>query len=398
MEPGGTVTARQRLVHVGTNGLVFSLCYLLANALAQQRGTTRHIAFAWEAHTPFWPWMVLPYASSGILVCTALCRVPSQDGLRVLSLRLLLATVLAALVFVLWPLQFSGQRPLVDALIPAALFRALAWVDAPYNQFPSLHVAFCVLLWAPLRDLLAAPWARALLGGWLLLTALSTLFTYQHHVLDVVGGVLLGLVCLRVVRPRCTEAPVALVYLLTGGVAGVVGSALWPAALTLYLVASLWLVALAYARGNRHFLHKTQGRTPWWVCCMYAPYLLGYRLTWWAVVWRGRHHAPVRQITAQLWIGRRLRDAEAAQLPRGCTVFDLAHELGETPALRNHPYQHFPLLDIVAPPAAVVQDIMAALQRETAAGRCVYLHCAMGLRRSVVISNAFLSQNPTMRP
>ena len=229
MEPGSAATAQQRLAHLGITGGVFSLCYLLANALAQQRGIRRHIAFAWEAHTPFWPWMVLPYASSGILVCAALGLAPSQQGLRMLSQRLLLATVLAGLVFVLWPLQFSGQRPAVAPPLPAALFRALAWVDSPYNQFPSLHVTFCVLLWAPLRDLLVAPWARAMLAGWLLLTAASTLFSYQHHVLDVVGGGLLGLVCLYVVRPGRTQPPMGLYYLLAGGVAGVVGDLLRPA-------------------------------------------------------------------------------------------------------------------------------------------------------------------------
>lgn len=394
MEPGGAATTQQRLLHGGANALVFTLCYVLANRLAQQRGTVRHIAFAWETHTPFWPWMVLPYASSGLLLVAALGLVPSQDGLRVLSQRLLLATVLAGAVFVLWPLQFGGQRPAVAAPLPAALFQALAWVDAPYNQFPSLHVAYCVLLWAPLRDRLAAPWARALLGGWLVLTALSTLFTYQHQALDLVGGGLLGLASLRLVRPGRTEPHVALYYLLAGGVAAIVGTALWPAALTLYLVASLWLVALAYARGHRHFLHKIQGRHPWWVVCLYAPYLLGYRLTWWAVVWRGRRQAAVRQVAPRLWVGRRLRDAEAAALPPNCTVFDLANELPETPALRSHPYQHFPLLDIVALPAPVLQDIVAALQRETAAGRSVYLHCAMGYRRSLVVANAFLSHNP----
>lgn len=77
MKPGSEVSIRQRLVHLGANGLVFSLCYLLANALAQQRGTTRHIALAWEVHTPFWPWMVLPYASSGILLVAAVWLVPN---------------------------------------------------------------------------------------------------------------------------------------------------------------------------------------------------------------------------------------------------------------------------------------------------------------------------------
>ena len=391
MAPQDNMTVRQRLVHLGLNCAVFALCYLQANALAQQHGITRHAALALDAGMPFWPWMVLPYLSSGLFFVGAFFAVRSRDGLRVLSQRLLLATALAALVFVLYPLQFSAQRPPVDAALPAALFQALALVDQPYNQLPSLHVAYCLLLWASLRRVPASLWARALLAAWLLLTALATLFTYQHHLLDVVAGIGLGLLCLYGVKPGRAEANVGLYYLVAGSVVAVLGAAAWPAALTLYLVTSLWLVGLAYARGDRFFLHKRQGRYPWWVWCVYAPYLLGYRLAWLAVRWRGRRQPAVRRISDQLWIGRRLSPAEARLLPPGCCVFDLANELPESAALRSHPYQHFPLLDIVAPPAEAVRHIVAAMRRETDAGRSIFLHCAMGQRRCVRIADTYTS-------
>ena len=104
--------------------------------------------------------------------------------------------------------------------------------------------------------------------------------------------------------------------------------------------------------------------------------------------WRGRQPA-VRRVGEQLWIGRRLSPAEAQLLPPGCCVFDLANELPESAALRSHAYQHFPLLDIVAPPAEVVRHIVAAMRRETDAGRSIFLHCAMGQRRCVRIADTF---------
>lgn len=388
MASGDKVAMRQRLAHLGLNGLAFLLCYLIANALAAQWGTLRHLALPWDAHIPFLPWMVLPYSSSGLFFCAAFFLVRSADALRVLSQRLLLATAAAAAIFVLLPLHFSGTRPPVASPVLAAFFQGLELVDGPYNQLPSLHVAYCLLFWASLRPELATAWARTLLGGWLVLTAASTLFTYQHHLLDVVGGLLLGWACIFSIRTGRSEPFVALYYLVAACMALVVGSYALPLFATLYLVLSLGLVGLAYARGWRGFLQKRQGQFPWWVWCVYAPYLLGYQLTWLVVCWHGRHRLPIQRVAPHLWIGRRLSNREAQHLPAGCSIIDLANELPETPALRAHSYQHFALLDIVPPPADTVQQIVAAVRHEIASGRPVYLHCAMGYRRCKQIADA----------
>ncbi|MCX7278810.1 MAG: phosphatase PAP2 family protein [Burkholderiales bacterium] len=382
------VTWQQRLTHLGLNSLAFLLCYVLANAWAQQQLTVRNVALAWDAHIPFLPWMVLPYASSGLFFCAAFFLVRSPDALRVLSQRLLLATAVAGAVFALLPLQFGWPRPMVTSPVLATLFQGLELVDRPYNQLPSLHVAYCLLFWASLHPQLTSLWVRMALGGWLVLTAVSTLFTYQHHLLDVAGGLLLGGVCITCVPPGRSEPFVGLYYFVAACIALVLGRYALPLCATLYLVPSLGLVSLAYARRHQGFLHKRQGQFPWWVWCVYAPYLLGYRLTWLAVRWRDRNCAPLRQISPQLWIGRRLTSAEARLLPPNCSIIDLANELPETKALRTQAYQHFALLDIVLPPADTVQQIVAAVRRETDAGRPVYLHCAMGYRRCLQIASA----------
>ncbi|APW39408.1 hypothetical protein RD110_21120 [Rhodoferax koreense] len=382
-----------RLALAAVNASVFGLCYLLANAHARQRGVLRHVALPFEAGMPFIPGFILPYLSSGPLFVAAFFLIRSRDDLRVLSQRLLLATVLAAMVFVWFPLRYSTARPTVASNALAPLFDLLAAVDAPYNQLPSLHVAYCLILWLALGRLPRAAWARVALGAWLALTAVATLFVHQHHLLDVLAGLGLGLLCRICVPPGRTEPRVGLYYAVAGGVAAVVGTVAWPPAPTVYASASLWLVALAYGRGDRHFLHKRAGRHPWWIWCLYAPYLLGYRLAWLVMAWRGRQRPAVVRIAPGLWIGRRLRDAEATALPAACTVVDLAAELPETAALRGHRYLHFPLLDIVTPPADAVREIVASVRGELDAGRAVYLHCAMGLRRSVQIGQAVLARS-----
>lgn len=376
-----------RMRHLLVNSLAFALAYPLANHLAQQANVGRSIALPFDALIPFVPWMILPYLSSGLFFVLSFVWVRSKDDVLVLSQRLLLATVVAVLIFALYPLRFSTARPPIDAPLFSALFGFLSIVDRPYNQMPSLHVAYCLIFLQSISAAVKHTALRIGLAIWLVLVAIATVFTYQHHVLDIAGGLLLGVFTMVVVRPGRIEVNVALYYLMAAGLALLVGVLYLHSWLGVYGAASMALVSLAYARDERFFLHKKNGRFPFRTWLLYAPYLLGYWLTWQAVRFRERHRPPFLRAGDRLWIGRRLSDREAASLPRDCTVFDLANELNETPCLRMHRYRHFPLLDLRLPSAALIDEIAGAILQETTAGRTVYLHCAMGYSRCKLIAN-----------
>ena len=74
-------------------------------------------------------------------------------------------------------------------------------MDLPYNLFPSLHIA--------LGSLLVVTYARhtrgvirALVCVWFILIAASAVLTWQHHILDVVGGLALAGYCFYFIRER----------------------------------------------------------------------------------------------------------------------------------------------------------------------------------------------------
>jgi len=380
---------RERLILLALNGALFGACYPLTNHLAHCHGRLPDVAMAWESALPFLPWMVLPYMTSGLLFVLSFLLVPDRAGLSALSRRIAFTTVAACLVFAAMPLRFALPRPAVDAALPAWLFAQLSSIDQPYNQLPSLHVAYCLIFWAALRPATSGVATRAALACWLLLVAVSTVFTYQHHVLDVAGGALLGALAIRLLPPQAgADKPVAFAYALLAGLALLAWFALggpwW-----LYLTLSLLLVARAYRRRHAAFLHKRGGRYPWWIWLLYAPYLCGYLLTWQLVRWRERHRPPFSDHGGGLWVGRRLTGAEAARLPADCAVIDLANELSETRALRGGRYHHFPLLDLHAPNAQSAGPILAAIAGHAGQGRAVYLHCAMGYRRSRQIAQLY---------
>ncbi len=380
------ITWQMRGYHFIGNLLVFALCYPLANLLAAHSHITRSIALPFEKALPFISWMIIPYLSSGIFFALSFFWVRSADDLRVLSQRLLLATVVATLVFALYPLQLSMVRPTISNPLFAALFEFLSVFDRPYNQLPSLHVAFCFIFWRSLQTSLVPTLARIVLAAWLALVALATIFTYQHQMIDVVTGLLLGLAASVLIRHGRTQANVAFYYLMAAGIVLLIGVLAARSFLALYLVASLLLVSLAYAREDRFFLHKREGHYPLWIWLLYAPYLLGYRLTWYYVRWRERGRPPFLKISDRLWLGRRLSTAEAETLPPQPVVVDLANELSETPSLRTGDYYYFPVLDLRLPDAATIDEIVALIIREIEKGRTVYLHCAMGYRRGILIA------------
>ena len=293
----------------------------------------------------------------------------------------------------LWPLQLSSARPELDSTFWRPFFDYLNFVDRPYNQLPSLHVAYCVVFWSAFKQGLAAllKWG---LGIWLSLVAVATLFTYQHHFLDVLAGLLLGGLSVLFVSPlaagqRYTPA-VSLHYALAalGSIfLGVVSHFYY---VGLYFALCFALVSCAYWRQNASFLHKRRGQFPPITWLGFAPYLLGYWFIWCCVRWRDRGKPVLRNCTDKLLISRRLTTAEATSLPPECTVIDLANELAELKCLRAGRYHFVAMLDLMPVAPGVCTQIVALIEAEIAAGRSVLLHCAMGYARSVQLSEAYL--------
>ncbi|SFG97096.1 PAP2 superfamily protein [Duganella sp. CF458] len=381
-----------QLLHLIINALLFGLCYTLTNHAAETAQVQRTLALPFEQSIPFLPWMIIPYGSSGPLLAWAFFKVRKGDALRVYSRRLMFCTVAAGLVFAVFPARFPAGRAVPDHSFLQLAYGMLDASDRPYNQFPSLHITYCILLWLALRPTIAGRAWKVTLACWLLLVGASTLLTWQHAIADIAGGIALAAVACYAVRPGTTARhSVSFYYAIMTGLALLAASLSAPVWPWLYLAASLLLVALAYARRNAAFLRKKEGRHPAWIWLLFWPYLFGYTATWMLVRWRHRNKPPFAQAAEGLWVGRRLSASEARQLPPGCSIIDLSAELSETESLRRGHYRHLPLLDLQAPTRAQVRTILAAVATERRQGRPVYLHCAMGYSRSIFIARIYLN-------
>jgi membrane-associated phospholipid phosphatase len=164
--------------------------YGFSNWLASRRSEVGSIVFEWERQIPFIAWTVVPYWTIVPLYGLALFVTTSPRELDTLGRRLITAQVVAVTCFILFPLRMSFARPDTSGLT-GFLFDTLTTLDQPFNQAPSLHVAFLAILWCHyLRHIPRVwHWAVPIYGS---LIGLSVLTTYQHHFIDVPTGVFLG--------------------------------------------------------------------------------------------------------------------------------------------------------------------------------------------------------------
>lgn len=169
--------------------LLFLVVYGGANLINGHRTDHFGLYFPWELQLPLVPELVYLYFSI-FLMCLLPPFALGIRGLERLAAQLAVTTLVSGAVFLLLPTQLGFER-LTGAAETPALLRLLYWVDIPHNLFPSLHIAYSVLIAQAVRP--GSPgWFRPALAGWVGLMCVSVVLVHQHHVIDVFGGLLLA--------------------------------------------------------------------------------------------------------------------------------------------------------------------------------------------------------------
>jgi protein-tyrosine phosphatase/membrane-associated phospholipid phosphatase len=393
--PGeGTKPTRWNALGVSiATSFLFLLVYNLGLYLASRREHVGTWVYDWEKHIPFVPWMIWPYLSIDLFFVVAPFLCSTKSELKHLAQRLTAATLVAGAFFILMPLRYTFERPPSSGLSGWAI----GWftgLDKPFNLFPSLHIAYRTIL-AEVYDRHTRGPLRWMIAVWFTLVGLSTLLIYQHHVVDVIGGFALGALCFYFIgdapwrqpagtNPRvATYFAVAAIALLTTALAtrGLGWLLAWPAIVC-------GVMAWAYLGLGPAVYRKHAGRLPWATRVVLLPVLIGQ---WWS--WRhyGRMSAPWNELTDRLWIGRLLKTHEAQQaIDAGVVaVVDLTCEFSTPAPFRDIPHLNVRLLDLTAPPPAMIDRALAFIAEHSPRG-IVYVHCKAGYSRTAAIAGAHL--------
>lgn len=141
-----------------------------------------------ELQIPFIPAFILGYVSLNVLMWIPAFTL-SVDELHALNRAMAWATVIAGLFFLAMPAPIGFTR--TDVTGPfAEMYQKLYHLDEKANTFPSLHITFSLLFVRIILDSIKK--YRPFFWTWFGLIAVSVLLTHQHHLIDILGGVMLA--------------------------------------------------------------------------------------------------------------------------------------------------------------------------------------------------------------
>ena len=314
MTGNSPLSMKSRWVSLACAFGIFAILYSLTNLYAQtllygiQFSELSSINSVWpkkvynlatpiDVAIPFIPLMIVPYSWSIMLFCAGFFMVKTPAQLSLLTGKLILATLFACFIFYIFPAKFTFERPTVLGWAHYG-YQFLHITDKPFNQFPSLHVAYAVLLGTSLWQLSKSALYRLALCCICSLIIVSTVLTYQHHLLDIAGGLLLAALVLVMTNKLRNNFVLKYLAVAISGflILSIAGFMLNRSAASTtfewlyFLVATYWMLsffglAWMYQHPNQSrdkcwFAKDKQGRLRLSTWLRFMPLLLGYWLMW----------------------------------------------------------------------------------------------------------------------
>lgn len=177
------------------------ICTILANLVAYY-GSLRivdffnlpryDICFAIDGYIPFVPQWIIVYFGcyiSWIAFYIIICRESKQTCYNFVVAEVL-AKLICLIVFVAFPTEMFHRPPELGMGFFEQAARFLYDIDKPYNLFPSIH---CFASWICFRGVNWCKKIPKIIKAFAFILAilvfLSTLFTKQHYVIDIIGGI-----------------------------------------------------------------------------------------------------------------------------------------------------------------------------------------------------------------
>jgi membrane-associated phospholipid phosphatase len=169
----------------------FAVVFYGADWLTAQHPLRIHAYASAELAIPLVPVMVVPYMTMYVIFLFAPFVLQSAAELDRFAGALARVIMIAGVAFLLLPAE-PGFAPVSTAgSVWNPWLQLAATLSRKYDLVPSLHVALFTVC-AGTYASRASGGVRMLLGTWLAIVAASTVLTHQHHLIDVVSGLVLG--------------------------------------------------------------------------------------------------------------------------------------------------------------------------------------------------------------
>jgi membrane-associated phospholipid phosphatase len=185
--------------------VAFFTVYPTCNWITSHRSDTFSLYVEAELGIPFVPQFIWMYLSMYVLFLTPPFYL-NVSQLSALGKQLVLATLVSGCIFLLFPAKLGFARTLPDDLLYRPVFADLFALDLPHNMAPALHVVFSALILFAILEASDAGHLKLLWWGWLIAICVSTILVHQHHLIDVVSGLLVATMISRSIKKGETYA------------------------------------------------------------------------------------------------------------------------------------------------------------------------------------------------
>lgn len=165
--------------------------YFFVNRLQVEPQNRLDLAMSLDRKIPFVPQLALVYFSTYIFVIQPFIILSDAKQFYWMLTSFGSITGIASLIHATVPSKIERIENLDAEGLSGKLINIFQKTCKPYGNFPSMHVALSVPV-VGANFMVAGPTMGIVTLVWAILIALSTLFTKQHYILDVLAGLVGG--------------------------------------------------------------------------------------------------------------------------------------------------------------------------------------------------------------
>ena len=383
---------------------VFIFLYQSSGIYTSKLNDVPSIYMRWEKNIPFISWLIIPYMSSGIFFIAIFFMCKTKERLYWLVKQINIITITSTIIFFLFPLQFAFEKPEVNNRVIGFLFKNLSELDTIFNLCPSLHISYAIIFtlifYKEIRSKI-----KYIFYLWFFLLSISTIFIYQHHIIDVICSLFLVLTTLFIFPENSNDREkrsrkIGFIYLFFSLTLFTLGLLFLNWSILLLVPSlSLFLVGKTYIENNPSLIKK-RGHIKFCNKLLYFPYLFCYNILW--KYFRKYEGEPWKELVPNLFIGSKLNNEQSKKFgyDKKIIIIDLSVEAEENSVLtKNNEYYSFPFLDICELEETAfltALELVIKKYNNLEHNEKIYIHCLMGYSRSVALAIAFLKKNYKM--
>ncbi len=159
-----------------------------------------------DRNIPFVGVFVWPYISLfPVLALTFIFLVKRYYVFMTAMLSCIIATAIALYMYMLFPSSYMLRPDIITGDISSYMCALVYTHDLPNNSFPSLHVAYALIIYCILGISVYGHilWLKIAYLVWMLMVIASTLLIKQHHIIDVFCGMIVGYMSFLISKRLC---------------------------------------------------------------------------------------------------------------------------------------------------------------------------------------------------